>query len=249
MAETPLATYRLQLHAGFGFAACRRSCPTEGLGVSHLYLLARDHRPPGLDPRLRRLRPRHGSAELGGGRLRGLARAACELGLGIILDIVPNHMAVSGDNPMLVDLLENGPDSRYFATFDIDWEHPLDSLRGRLLAPFLGSFFGEALRRGEIAAGFDARGFHVAYFGLSLPLAIASYPLILGLGPKTTPALGAEHPDYDQAVGGGHLYSLKNLPGRDSLAAARPDFLIMRLLARSPTTARPVRRHTRRPRP
>ncbi len=245
MPQAPLATYRLQLHAGFGFAACREILPyLKELGVSHLYLSPITTARPG---------SLHGydvcdhtkvSTELGGREaFEELSEAARKLGLGLILDIVPNHMAVSGDNQMLVDLLENGPDSRYFETFDIDWEHPLESLRGRLLAPFLGGFFGEALMRGELTVDFDQRGFFVRYFDLVLPLAIASYPLILGLGvADLRRQLGAEHQDYVKLLG--ILYSLKNLPGRDNLAERYDQiFFIKRLLNEIFDHSKTVRRH------
>ena len=102
-------------------------------------------------------------------------------GMGLILDIVPNHMAVGGDgNPWWLDVLEWGQDSPYASFFDIQWQSHDPLLSGQLLVPFLRSDYGEALRDGTLQLHFDAeRGrFHAQHFEHRLPLTPPSYCLL-----------------------------------------------------------------------
>ncbi|MEV0260058.1 malto-oligosyltrehalose synthase [Streptomyces sp. NPDC050617] len=146
-AAPPTATYRLQLQPEFPFAAAERAVPyLASLGVSHLHLSPVLEAVPGsahgydvVD---------HGAvrAELGGeDGLRALARTAHAHGLGLVLDIVPNHMAVPAPerlNRPLWEVLRDGPASPYARWFDIDWaEHG-----GKVLLPVLGGRLGEELR-------------------------------------------------------------------------------------------------------
>ncbi len=64
-------------------------------------------------------------------------------------------MAYDGQNRMLMDVLENGEASPFADFFDIDWNHPYESMRGKVLAPFLGGFYGECLEKGEITLHYD----------------------------------------------------------------------------------------------
>lgn len=143
----PRATYRIQFHRDFPFdAAVPLAGYLKSLGISHLYAspigTARAGSTHGYDV----VDPTTINPELGGeGGFRALAAALRAEGLGIILDIVPNHMAVGGaDNRWWLDVLEHGPDSDYARFFDIDWNG------GKLLAPFLGMAYGEALRDGAL---------------------------------------------------------------------------------------------------
>jgi (1->4)-alpha-D-glucan 1-alpha-D-glucosylmutase len=173
---TPRATLRLQLHRGFTFAdAAARVDYFAALGVSHLYLS------PILTARLGSMHGYdvidHGrvNPELGGeDAFRALCAKLRERGLGTIVDIVPNHMAVGGaDNPWWLDLLEHGRDSRYATFFDVDWQVADPALRGRIAAPFLGKPYGEALASGEIKLEHDAARdrFHAQYFEHRFPIA------------------------------------------------------------------------------
>ena len=69
--------------------------------------------------------------------------------MGWLQDIVPNHMALDPENLMLMDVFEHGSSSEYLGFFDIEWDHPYEGLKGRVLAPFLGSAYGEALEGGD----------------------------------------------------------------------------------------------------
>jgi (1->4)-alpha-D-glucan 1-alpha-D-glucosylmutase len=117
-------------------------------------------------------------AELGGeAGLDALTVAARTAGLGIVLDIVPNHMAASIENPWWRDLLEFGIDSPHTSVFDLSWRSDPGQLR--LLLPFLGDDLAAVLDRGEIELAIDAVGFTLAYGGSAFPLTPASYAAIL----------------------------------------------------------------------
>lgn len=155
----PRATYRMQFHKGFSFADAAPLAPyLADLGVSHLYsspiLAARAGSTHGYDViDHSRINP-----ELGGeDGFRALAAALKAQGIGIILDIVPNHMAVGGaDNPCWLDLLEKGPDSVFANMFDIDWEPAQANLRDKVLVPLLGSKTRDAIDCGDLALVWDA---------------------------------------------------------------------------------------------
>jgi (1->4)-alpha-D-glucan 1-alpha-D-glucosylmutase len=104
-----------------------------------------------------------------------------EHGLGLIVDIVPNHLGVMGDdNRWWQDVLENGPAAQFAGYFDIDWRPNRASMRDRLLIPVLGDAYGNVLERGEIKLTFDAsRGeFLARYHEHSFPIDPREYPRI-----------------------------------------------------------------------
>jgi len=184
---TPRATYRVQLHKGFPFERVARLAPyLADLGISHLYsspiLQARAGSMHGYDVvDFSRINP-----ELGGEEgFRAMARALRRHGIGIILDIVPNHMAVGGgDNPYWLDVLENGRDSRYANWFDIDFDAPEAFLRGKVLVPFLTTSYADALRGGEISlvrAGKTGR-YAIAYAHHRFPIRPQDQPAIEARG-------------------------------------------------------------------
>ncbi|GAB3109651.1 malto-oligosyltrehalose synthase [Cupriavidus yeoncheonensis] len=172
----PRATARLQLRPGFTLAdAAGVVRYYAALGVSHLYLSpvceARPGSTHGYDVTdFTRVRD-----ELGGeSALRALAGRARDAGLGLILDIVPNHMAADAThNAWWRDVLAHGQDSPHAACFDIDWQPPDPTLHGKVLVPVLGHPYWESLTRGELrvvpAAGGDAAT--LRYFEHDFPLA------------------------------------------------------------------------------
>lgn len=101
--------------------------------------------------------------------------------LGLLQDIIPNHMAFDPENRFLMDIFEHGSCSKYHQFFDVDWNHPYENLKGKMLAPFLGELYGSCLEKGDIRLGFDQDGFHVRYYDWKLPLRIESYLKILTL--------------------------------------------------------------------
>lgn len=155
---TPTATYRIQFHAGFTFADAARLAPyLADLGVSHLYAspiaTARAGSMHGYDV----VDPTAINPALGGeAGFRALVSELRRHGLGVILDIVPNHVAVGGaDNAWWLDVLERGPNSAYAGYFDIDWFPADPALHGKILAPFLGAPYAEALAGGDIVLELD----------------------------------------------------------------------------------------------
>ncbi len=149
----PRATYRLQFHKAFTFADAIPLAPyLAGLGVSHLYAspiaTARAGSMHGYDV----VDPTRINPELGGeAGFRDLVAALRREGLGVILDIVPNHLAVGrADNRWWLDVLENGPRSAHAQLFDIDRRPADPALRDKLLAPFLGAPYAQALAGGDI---------------------------------------------------------------------------------------------------
>ena len=183
----PRSTLRLQLHKDFTFADAQARVPYFAqLGISHLYLspilTARSGSMHGYDL------VDHGTVnpELGGETgFRELVAVLREHNMGVIVDIVPNHMAVgNADNRLWLDVLEWGRNSRYANFFDIDWDVPDPVLKNRVLAPFLGKPYGDALREGELQLQFDgATGrFSVQYFEHKFPIAPNNYAQLLRLG-------------------------------------------------------------------
>lgn len=169
------ATQRLQFHKGFTLddAVPLVSYFAE-LGISHLYasplLSARAGSMHGYDV----VDPTTVNPELGGEpALRRLVAALREHDMGLILDIVSNHMAVGGaDNRWWLDLLEWGRLSPYSEFFDIQWHSPDPLLKGQLLMPFLGSDYGEALQTGALPLRFDPQhgSFYVEHYEHRFPI-------------------------------------------------------------------------------
>ena len=213
----PLSTYRLQFNKDFDFqAASRIASYLSALGITHVYASPIFKARKGSDHGYDIVDPNRINPELGGeaGFLSLIEKTKSE-GLGWMQDIVPNHMAFDYENGMLTDVLENGENSDYFHFFDIHWNHPYESMRGRVLAPFLGDFFGISLENGEIRLEYDENGFKVKYYDLGFPLRIESCAGVLTLQlAKLEKTLGKEHPDYIKFLG--LVYVVKNLsPGED----------------------------------
>jgi (1->4)-alpha-D-glucan 1-alpha-D-glucosylmutase len=176
----PIATYRLQLTADFGFEKAAEIVPyLKALGITHLYaspfMQARKGSTHGYDiVDHTKLNP-----ELGGDAgFERLSQALRKHDLGLILDFVPNHVGVHfADNPWWLDVLEWGPASPHAVSFDIDWELLPYRARGGVLLPIIGSSYGEALERGEIELRYDAAegSFSAWYFEHRLPIAPARY--------------------------------------------------------------------------
>lgn len=99
--------------------------------------------------------------------------------IGWIQDIVPNHMAFNGANPWICDIMEKGSHSPYWNFFDIDWDHYDETYKGKVLAPFLGGPYHEALKNKLLKLKYDGNSFKISYYNFELPLAIKTYPLIL----------------------------------------------------------------------
>lgn len=177
-----IATYRLQLHAGFGFRAAADVVPyLAGLGFSHLYLSPVLQATSGSTHGYDVVRPDVLNPELGGEEgWQVLVDAAREASLGIVLDIVPNHMAITPDNPWWWDVLENGRASRYARFFDVEWQPPEPALVDRILMPILGDHYGRVLEADELKLAREGGSFVVHYAEHRLPIAPRSLDELLG---------------------------------------------------------------------
>ena len=175
----PRATYRLQLHAGFTFADAEAAVPyLAALGISHLYLSPILQAAEGSTHGYDSVDPERVSDQLGGEQgFRSLVSAVHAAGLGILLDIVPNHMSIAGrGNRWWLDVLENGPSSRFAHFFDVDWSGADD----RVLLPILTERYGRALTNGALAIVHDGHGkFRVKAGEVELPIAPRSLGMLV----------------------------------------------------------------------
>ncbi len=166
------ATCRLQLNAGFDLRAARDVVPyLARLGVSHVYaspvLTARRGSTHGYDV----ADPARVNPELGGEDALGeLVEALHTHGMGLLLDIVPNHMGTGGDNPYWLDVLRHGRGSRWAKWFDIDWEAPHPQLRNRVMLPVLGDHLEKVLERNELTLARHGDDVWLRYFDDRFPL-------------------------------------------------------------------------------
>ncbi len=180
--KTRRATYRLQLHAGFGFDdAAAIAGYLRDLGVSHVYCSPYLQAAPGSMHGYDVVDYHHINEELGGEEgHRRFCEALDEAGLGQILDIVPNHMAISGSrNAWWWDILENGPASRYAPYFDVEWNPPEEKFRNKVLLPVLGERYGRALADGHLELERKGGSFLFHYHDYTFPAAPESMSEVL----------------------------------------------------------------------
>lgn len=220
----PLSTYRLQFNRNFTFKqACDIVPYLHALGISHLYASPYLKARPGsrhgydiIDHNL--LNPEIGTYE----DFDQLCTTLAEHGMGQILDFVPNHMGVGGDNAWWLDVLENGQASKHAGFFDIDWAPIKVTLRGKVLLPVLGNHYGAVLENAELQLRFDAEQgeFAINYFDHRFPVDPAEYPTILAYRMDTlTSRLGIDNPlllEYQSLITGFH-----NLPSREEKSHER----------------------------
>ncbi|QEL16615.1 malto-oligosyltrehalose synthase [Limnoglobus roseus] len=221
--RTPVSTYRLQLQRAFTFADARAVVDyLARLGVTDVYCSPFFRAKPGST---------HGydvcdfgelNPELGGEEaFEALSAELTAHGMGLVLDFVPNHMAVESVlNPWWRDMLEHGPASAYAKFFDVDRRPVKKELRGKILLPFLGDHYGRVLEGGELALAFQNGGLDVVYSGLPRPLDPRTYPIVLRHGLTELQAEvgdGDEHLQEFLSV----LTALEHLPPNTDTAAAR----------------------------
>jgi (1->4)-alpha-D-glucan 1-alpha-D-glucosylmutase len=197
--RVPRATYRLQLGPGLTFDDAAGIVDyLDALGISDAYTS------PFLETATRgshgydvadhdRLRE-----ELGGEpAFRRLVAALQARGMGLLADVVPNHMGIAQNhNAWWLDVLENGPASPHAATFDIEWRPVKTELTNKVLLPVLGDQYGVVLDRGELKLVFEEGRFLVRYFDTVLPIAPQAWSRVLGHRIDSLVAgLGSDHPD------------------------------------------------------
>ncbi len=182
----PLSTYRLQFGRGLGFQQARELLPyLERLGITDVYaspiFKAHSDTSSGydiVDPT--RLSPALGTED----DFIAFCTELKRRDMGLILDIVPNHMSDAGSNLWWRDVLENGPSSPYENYFDIEWDPPSQSRGEKMLWPILGAPYADALERQQLTLTFSDEGFAIRYFERTLPIDPATYGLILSHVPE-----------------------------------------------------------------
>jgi (1->4)-alpha-D-glucan 1-alpha-D-glucosylmutase len=202
----PTATYRIQLGPQLTFADLRAIVPyLSALGISDCHLS------PFLQPCSE---ASHGYDVADHGQLNAalgtesdygaLVETLRHHGMGQIMDIVPNHMGISGSrNRWWMDVLENGRASAYAGFFDIEWEPIKPELKDKVLLPMLGDQYGRALENQELQLEFLDGAFSIRYYGNVLPVAPATYVDILSWRlDEVAQTLGADDP---------HLLELRSI--------------------------------------
>ncbi|MHB8296605.1 MAG: malto-oligosyltrehalose synthase [Acidimicrobiales bacterium] len=180
--KAPSATYRLQLAPGRGFAAAAELAGyLSRLGVSHLYTSPYFQAAPGSEHGYDVVDPMRLSDELGGAAGHdSMIEALHEHGLGLVIDVVPNHMAITGpENRWWWDVLENGTSSVYASYFDVDWGAPGTEQPNRVLLPVLADHYGRVLAGRGLTIERQGGRFVARHDGGVVPIAPRSIDPIL----------------------------------------------------------------------
>ena len=179
----PRATYRVQLHRGFRLDDLTAAIGyLADLGITDCYLSPYLEARPGST---------HGYDVFDHGRINPeigdeadhdrLVERLRSLGMGRVLDVVPNHMGVAGQNRYWNDVMETGPQSPSARFFDVDWHPVKEELDERILLPILGEQYGRALEDGKLVLVRDGGAFFIDYYERRLPLSPRSYAMVLEL--------------------------------------------------------------------
>lgn len=251
-AAIPFSTYRLQLNRDFTIRQAQAVLPyLSALGIDAVYtspyFQARPgslHGYDGTDPR--RFNPEIGSAE----EFESFYRRVKELGMKHLMDVVPNHMGIIGNNnPWWNDVLENGPSSAYAHYFDINWGQQNKAyLTNRVLIPILGDHYGRILENQEIHLMFSGREFTVGYAEHVFPVAPQTYPLILNHDPGAFEPLAYGEPQLIESFRK-LVRSFDELPvptvntGKSAVERAQQQLAAKDELARLYAAHAPVREH------
>lgn len=226
----PGSTYRLQLHQGFTFDdAAGIAAYLRELGVTHVYCSPYLQAAPGSTHGYDVVDHQKVNEELGGaaGHSRLCAKLG-EVGLGQVLDVVPNHMALGKENRYWWDVLENGTSSRYTSFFDIDWQPQEERLRDKVLVPVLSEQYGRVLQAGGIKVSRRGARFLVECAGQTFPVSPPSLPVIL--------ARAAEYAKSDTlsflAASFGRLPTPEYVDRRTTLVRHRDKVVLFTLLDR-----------------
>jgi (1->4)-alpha-D-glucan 1-alpha-D-glucosylmutase len=220
----PESTYRLQFHAAFTFREAAHLVPyLHDLGVTHVYaspyLKARRGSMHGYDV----LDHQHLNPEIGSDEdYAAFIDALRQHDLGQILDVVPNHMGIVGnENVWWNDVLENGPASPYAGYFDIAWQaSPRPSLQDRVLLPLLGEPYGKVLEAQQIRLHYESGAFTLHYFEHRLPVAPCTWSKILTHDlDRLEETLGKDSPHLQEYHS--ILTAVRNLPARSESSDER----------------------------
>ncbi len=198
--RVPVATYRVQFQRSFAFEDAKHLVPyLHELGVSDCYaspfLQASSANSHGYDiANHNAMNAEIGSEEEYNDFVAELESHA----MGLILDLVPNHMGISGnDNVWWLDVLENGPGSPHAAFFDIDWTPVKDELKDKVLLPVLGDQYGKVLESQDLVLTYHNGAFFIMCLDRRLPIAPTQYAQILQHRLDTlADLLGRENPHF-----------------------------------------------------
>ncbi|MFP4482620.1 MAG: malto-oligosyltrehalose synthase [Thermovirgaceae bacterium] len=182
MKNAPSCTYRIQLSPEFGFRDVAGIAAYLGcLGISHVYLSPVLQAAAGSSHGYDVVDPAKVNEELGGDAgFKELIEVLSAEGLGVMIDIVPNHMTISGpENRWWQDVLENGPSSAYAAFFDVEWEGPEAYLKNRIMLPVLEDQYGRVLEAGLINVRREGSRLFVTYRDHVFPVAPRSMKELL----------------------------------------------------------------------
>ncbi len=182
MNNIPSCTYRIQLCPEFDFHDVTRIASyLAGLGISHVYLSPVLQAAAGSSHGYDVVDPGKVNRELGGEEgFKKMIEVLEAEGLGVVIDIVPNHMAISGpENCWWQDVLENGPSSAYAAFFDVEWEGPEAYLKNRIMLPVLENQYGKVLEAGLIHVRREGARLFVVYRDHLFPVAPRSMKYLL----------------------------------------------------------------------
>lgn len=230
MLRIPSSTYRLQLHKDFTFDDATAIAEyLSHLGISHVYCSPYLQAAPGSMHGYDVVDHQKVNVELGGapGHERFCAKLS-QVGLGQVLDVVPNHMSLGKENRFWWDVLENGTSSRYTSFFDIDWQPQEERLRDKVLVPVLDNQYGRVLQAGGIKVVRRGNKFQVECAGQTFPVAPPSLPVIL--------TRAAEYAKSDTlsflAASFGRLPAPEYVDRRTILARHRDKVVLLALLGR-----------------
>ena len=218
----PGATYRLQFHAGFtlrqaealasyfselGITDCYASPLFKArTGSSHGYDIC-DHS---------QLNPEIGSET----DFEAFTDALRDCGMGLILDVVPNHMSISSANAWWLDVLETGPSSPFAGYFDIDWHSVRPDLENKVLLPILEDQYGKVLESGKLRLVYEDGAFSILYYDTKLPLAPRTYSRILEKAmEKLDQVLERQHEHFQELLS--IMTALSYLPPRTEISRER----------------------------
>jgi len=212
----PSATYRLQFNKHFTFRDATALVDyLDDLGISDVYaspiLAARPGSVHGYDVVDHgRLNPELGTES----DLDALAAALKARNMGMVLDVVPNHMCIAtSENHWWNDVLENGRSSPYAPFFDIDWNPPKPELHEKVLLPVLGAQYGRVLENQELSVGYESGAFFVQYFQSRFPIGPRTIrPLLEPMVADLRRTHPEDHPDLLELES--IVTATKNLPTR-----------------------------------
>jgi len=221
--RVPSATYRLQFNRLFTFADARqRLAYLDQLGISDVYaspyLRARAESTHGYDiADHNQFNPAVGDEA----EYTALVDELHAHAMGLILDVVPNHMGIGeSTNSWWMDVLENGPSSRFAPYFDIDWQPLKAELENKVLLPILGQQYGRVLENCELVLVYEDGAFFLRYWQTDLPINPRTYVDILRLPlDQLIETLGSEHEqvlEYQSIMTG-----LEHLPPRTETERAK----------------------------